>query len=75
LGGTSITGRRKMPVGILVGKPEGERPRERLKRRREYDIKMDLKEIGWQGVDWIDLAQDRDKWWAFVNMVMKLLVP
>jgi hypothetical protein len=57
----------------LVGKPEGKRP---LGRRRWVDnIKMDLLEIGWGGVDWIGLAQDRDKWRAVVNAVMNLRVP
>jgi hypothetical protein len=57
---------------ILVGKPEGKRP---LGRRRWVDnIKMDLREIGWNGVDWIDLAQDRDQWRALVNTVMNLRV-
>jgi hypothetical protein len=58
---------------ILVGKPEGKRP---LGRRRWMDnIKMDLREIGWDGVDWIELAQDRDQWRALVNTVMNLRVP
>jgi hypothetical protein len=47
---------------MLVGKPEG-------------NIKMDLREIGWDGMDWIDLAQDRDQWRALVNTVMNLRVP
>jgi hypothetical protein len=45
---------------ILVGKPEGKRPLGRLRRRRVDNIKIDLREIGWDGMDWIDLAQDRD---------------
>jgi hypothetical protein len=45
---------------ILVGKPEGKRPLERRRRRRVDNIKIDLREIGWDGMDWIDLAQDRD---------------
>jgi hypothetical protein len=52
---------------ILVGRPEG--------RRREDNIKMDLQEVGWEGVDWIDLAQDGDRWRAVVNAVMNLRVP
>jgi hypothetical protein len=43
--------------------------------RWEDDIKMDLQEVGWEGVDWIDMAQDRDRWRAFVNAVMNLWVP
>jgi hypothetical protein len=59
----------------LVGKPEGKRPLWRQRRRWVYNIKMDLREIGWGGMDWIDLARDRDQWRAFVNTVMKLRVP
>jgi hypothetical protein len=57
---------------ILVGKPEGKRPLGRLRRRWVDNIKMDLGEIGWDGVDWIELAQDRDQWRALVNTVMNL---
>jgi hypothetical protein len=57
---------------ILVGKPEGKRPLGRPRRRWEDNIKMDLREIGWGGVDWIDLVQDRDQWRALVNTVMNL---
>jgi hypothetical protein len=59
----------------LVGKPEGKRPLGRLRRRCVDNIKMGLLEIGWGGVDWIGLAQDRDKWSALVNAVMNLRVP
>jgi hypothetical protein len=59
----------------LVEKPEGKRPQGRPRRRIVDNIKMDLREIGWDGVDWIDLAQDRDQWRALVNMLMNLLVP
>jgi hypothetical protein len=58
-----------------VEKPEGKRPLGRPRRRWEDDIKMDLREIGWGGMDWIDLAQDRDQWRALVNTVMNLGVP
>jgi hypothetical protein len=58
-----------------VGKPEGKRPLRRPRRRWEYNIKMDHRELGWGGMDWIDLAQDRDQWTALVNTVMNLLVP
>jgi hypothetical protein len=61
--------------GILVGKPEGKRPLERSRCRWVDNIKMDLREIGWDGIDWIDLAQDRDQWRALVNTVMNLRVP
>jgi hypothetical protein len=59
---------------VLVGKPEGKRPLERPRRRWEDGIKMDLREIGWGGVQWIQLAQDRDRWRAVVNAVMNLRV-
>jgi hypothetical protein len=57
---------------ILVGKPEGKRPLGRPRSRWVDNIKMDLREIGWDAVDWIDLAQDRDQWKALVNTVMNL---
>jgi hypothetical protein len=60
---------------VLVGKPEGKRQLERPRRRWEDGIKMDLREIGWGGgVEWIHLAQDRDRWRAVVNAVMNLQV-
>ena len=59
---------------ILVGKPEGKRPLERPRRRWEDSIKMDLQEVRGCG-DWMDLAQDRDRWRALVNTVMNLRVP
>jgi hypothetical protein len=59
---------------VLVGKPEGKRPLERPRCRWEDGIKMDLREIGWGGVEWIHLAQDRDRWQAVVNAVMNLRV-
>jgi hypothetical protein len=59
---------------ILVGKPEGKRPLKRPRRRWVDNIKMDLREIGWDGMDWIDLAQDREQWRALVNTVMNLRV-
>jgi hypothetical protein len=60
-------------ASTLVGKPEGKRPLGRPRRRWVDNIKMDLREIGWDGVDWIDLTQDRDQWRALVNTVMKML--
>jgi hypothetical protein len=65
-------GEKRNAYRILVGKPEGERPLGKPRRRWVYNIKMDLREIGWEDVDWIDLAQDRDQWRALVNMVMNL---
>jgi hypothetical protein len=59
---------------ILVGKPEGKRPLGRPRRRWVNNIKMYPREIGWGGMDWIDLAQDRDQWRALVNTVMKLFI-
>jgi hypothetical protein len=55
---------------ILVGKPDGKRPLERPTSRWVDNIKMDLREIGWNGMEWIDLAQDRNQWRALVNTVM-----
>ena len=60
---------------ILVGKPEGKRPLGRPRRRWEENIKKDLQELGSGGMDWIELAQDRDRWRALVNAVMNLRVP
>jgi hypothetical protein len=59
---------------VLVGKPEGKRPLERPRRRWEDGIKMDLREIGWGAVEWIHLAQDRDRLGVVVNAVMNLRV-
>jgi hypothetical protein len=60
---------------ILVGKPEGKRPLGRPRCRWVGDIKMDLRETGWDGRDWIELAQDRDQWRALVNTPINLRVP
>jgi hypothetical protein len=60
---------------VLEGKPEGKRPLGRLRHRWEDNIKMDLKEVRCGGIDWIELAQDRDRWRAFVNAVTNLWVP
>ena len=60
---------------VLVGKPEGKRLRGRLKRRWKNNILMDLQEVGCGGMDWIELAQDRDRWRALVNAVINLQVP
>jgi hypothetical protein len=59
---------------VLVGKPEGKRPLVRPRRRWEDGIRMDLKEIGLGGADWIGLSQDRDRWRAVVSAVMNLRV-
>jgi hypothetical protein len=60
---------------ILVGKPEGKRPLGRSTCRWVDNIKMELRQIGWDGRDWIELAQDRDQWRALVNTIMNLRVP
>jgi hypothetical protein len=60
---------------ILARKPEGKRPLGRPRRRWVDNIKMDLREIGWDDMDWIYLAQDRDQWMVLVNTVMNLWVP
>jgi hypothetical protein len=63
-------GEKRNACRILVGKPEGKRPRH----RRVDNIKIDLREIGWDGMDWIDLAQDRDQWRAIVNTLINFWV-
>jgi hypothetical protein len=68
-------GERRGAYRALVGKPEGRRQLGRPRHRWEDNIKMDLREGGWGGVDWIDLAQDRDMWRALVYTVMNLRVP
>jgi hypothetical protein len=67
-------GTRRNAYRILVGKPEGRRPLGRPRRRWVDNIKMDIREIGWDGRDWIDLAQNRNQWRALVNTVMNLRV-
>jgi hypothetical protein len=68
-------GEKRNVCRILVGKPEGKRPLGRPRRRWVNNIRMGLREIGWNGVDWIDMAQDRDQWKALVNMVLNIRVP
>jgi hypothetical protein len=60
---------------IFLEKSEGKRPLVRSRRRWNDNIKINLKEIGWEGVDWIRLTQDRDQWPALVNTVMSLRIP
>jgi hypothetical protein len=68
-------GEKRNAYRLLVGNPEEKRPLGRPRRRWADNIKIDLLEIGWSGVDLIGLAQDRDKWRALVNAVMNLRVP
>jgi hypothetical protein len=65
-------GAKRNACRILVGRPEGKRPLVRPRRRGVSSIKIDLREIGWDYIDWIDLAEDRDQWRALVNTVMNL---
>jgi len=67
-------GDRRGLYGVLFGKPEGKRPLGRPRHKWEDNIKMDLQEVGFAGMDWIDLAQERDKWRALVNAVTNLQV-
>jgi hypothetical protein len=60
---------------VLVGKPEGKKPLGRFKRRWEDNIKAELQQVGYGGMDWIGLVQGRDRWRALVNDVMNLQVP
>jgi hypothetical protein len=68
-------GERRGAYRILVGKPEGRRPLGRPRRRWEDNIKLIFERLGGGGVDWIDLAQDRDRWRALVYTVMNLRIP
>jgi hypothetical protein len=63
-----------MHARIWVEKPVGKRPLGRHRRRWEDTIKIDLEEVGCGGMDWIDVSQDKDRWWALVNAVMKIRV-
>ena len=74
-GHIACTRERRGVYRVLVGKPEGKRPLGRPRRRWEDNIKMDLQEVGCEGMDWIELAEDRDRWRARVNAVMNLQVP
>jgi hypothetical protein len=68
-------GAKRNAYRILVAESEGKRPLGRRRCRWLYNIIMDFREIGWGGMDWIDLAQDRGRWRAVVNTIMNLRVP
>jgi hypothetical protein len=68
-------GEKRNAYRLLVGKPEGKRPLGRPRRRWADNIRMDLGEMGWGDMDWIGLAQDRNRWRALVNSVLNLRVP
>jgi hypothetical protein len=74
-GHEACMGAKKNAYTILMGKPEGRRSLGRPRRRFDDNIKMDLREIEWGGMDWIDLTQERDQWRALVNTVVNLRVP
>ena len=71
----SVWGGKRGVHKVLVGKPEGKRPLGRPRRRRDDNIKMDLQELGGACGDWMELAQDRERWWALVSTVMNFRVP
>jgi hypothetical protein len=75
LGHVARMGEKRNAYRILVRKRAGKRPLGRRRRRWVNNIKTDLREIGWDGMDWIDLIQDRDQWRALVNTVRNLRVP
>ena len=66
---------RRVVYRVLVGKLEGRRPLGRPRHRWEDNIKMDLQDVGCGGMDWIELSQGKDRWWALVNAVLNLQVP
>jgi hypothetical protein len=74
-GACSTNGEKRNSCRILVAKLEGMRPLGRRRRRWVDNIKIDLRGIGWDGADWMDMAQDRDRWRALVNTVLNLRVP
>jgi hypothetical protein len=73
--GCSANGEKSNAYRILVEKSQGKRPLGRTRRRCVSNIKIDLREIRWVGMDWIDLAQDVNRWRALLNMIMNLRVP
>ena len=75
VGHVALMGERRGVYRVLMGKPEGKKPLGIPRRRWEDNIKMDLQEVGCGGVDWIELAEDRDRWRALLTAVLKLRVP
>jgi hypothetical protein len=75
MGHVAQMGEKRNSYRLFVGKPEGKRPLGRPRRRWVDNIRMDHVEVGWGDVDWIGLAQDRDRWRALVNSVLNLWVP
>jgi hypothetical protein len=74
-GPCSTNGEKRNAYRLLVGKPERKRPLGRPRRRWVDNVRMDLGEVGWSDVDWMGLAQDRNRWRALVNSVLNLRVP
>jgi hypothetical protein len=75
IGNVARIGETRSAYNISVGKHDGKKPLGKSRRRWEGNIRMDLREIGWEFVDWIHLDQDRDQWRALMNTVMNLRVP
>ena len=75
VGHVARMGKRRGVYRVLVSKPEGKRPLGRPRCRWEDNIKIDFQEVGCGGMDWIKLAQDRDRWQAVVNAVINLRIP
>jgi len=73
--GGACMGDRRGAYRVLVRTHDGRRPLGRPRHRWKDDIKLALKEVGWEGMDWIAVAQDKDRWWALVNVVMNVQVP
>jgi len=71
----ALTEDRRGACRVLVGRPEEKRPLEKPRRRWEDNIKIGFQEVGWGGLDWIDVTQDKDRFGARVNAVMKIRVP
>jgi hypothetical protein len=70
-----MNGEKRNACMLLVGKPEEKKPVGRTRRRWVDNVRMDLKEVGWGDVDWIGLAQDRNRWRTLINLVLKVGVP